>query len=195
MSCQPSREEYEINPNLIFAINEKLDPFNDGKARKLCQYHIIRDYNNAYSVPKEKNYIFKPALLQESSWLNAVFAVFLTAIIEVLLILIFLRMVSISNLAYHKKNINQLLSFHYSSIKKKALIMFEIILTLALAFFIYMTVFREITMKAYCKKITAIQLYNFRQAIRQNGANQEVEENEQVGHFLRKLNQKCVDHE
>lgn len=75
--CHQSNTKYETSPNLIFAVDEKLDPFNDKKARKLCQYQIIKDYGDTYATPGQINYTFLPALRQESSWLQAAFAFFI----------------------------------------------------------------------------------------------------------------------
>ena len=68
---------FEIGPNFIFAFENKLDPVNDAKARKLCQYKIISDYSNVYETPKNTNYKFYPVLKQESSWANAIFIFFI----------------------------------------------------------------------------------------------------------------------
>ena len=79
--CQQSKISYETSPNFIFALDKNLDPFNDVKARKLCGLSIIKDYDNVYPAPKEKNYIFLPAIQPESSWFNALFGSILTFII------------------------------------------------------------------------------------------------------------------
>ncbi|OGK22183.1 hypothetical protein A2866_03430 [Candidatus Roizmanbacteria bacterium RIFCSPHIGHO2_01_FULL_39_8] len=75
--CHTNQVRYETSPNLIYAIETKLDSFNDAKARKLCTYHIISDYINMYKVPKEVNYTFLPDKRTESGWLNALFGGFL----------------------------------------------------------------------------------------------------------------------
>ncbi|MBI2641193.1 hypothetical protein HYW87_01190 [Candidatus Roizmanbacteria bacterium] len=76
--CNKDKIRYELGPNVIFAIDKKLDPFNDAKARKLCEHQIIRDYINSYPVPEKINYTFLPQKLQESSWLGALFSAILT---------------------------------------------------------------------------------------------------------------------
>lgn len=75
--CNKDQKSYEISPNLIYSVDQKLDPGNDKKARKLCEYQIISDYTDVYKAPMEKNYIFAHSMEQESSWPNAVFAAFL----------------------------------------------------------------------------------------------------------------------
>lgn len=76
---------YYIGPNLVFSFNARIDSYNDKKARKVCEYGIIRDYNDTFKTP-EMNYTFVPAYTQESSWLNAVFAAFLTIVTGTILI-------------------------------------------------------------------------------------------------------------
>lgn len=76
--CKSDNVRYELGPNYIFAVGEQLDPFNDAKARKLCEHKIIRDYNHSYPTPEKQNYTFLPAKFQDSSWLNAIFAFLIT---------------------------------------------------------------------------------------------------------------------
>lgn len=73
LMCQGNNVPYETSPNMIFLIDKKLDKLNDSKARKLCQYHIIRDYNNTFETPHTLNYTLLPAESIESSWLSDIF--------------------------------------------------------------------------------------------------------------------------
>ena len=81
ISCFSDGRRYETSPNYIFALDDKLDSFNDIKARKLCEYKIISDYNNTYSTPASVNYEFLPVVFQDSSWLNVIFVFLLTFVI------------------------------------------------------------------------------------------------------------------
>ncbi len=65
---------FETGPNSIFSLESRLDPVNDKKARKLCQYKIIRDYGDTYKASSQINYRFYPDIKNESSWINAVLA-------------------------------------------------------------------------------------------------------------------------
>ena len=84
--CRTDNAHYETSPNLIFLIDEHLDKLNDVKARKLCQYHIIRDYNNTYESPTHINYTLLPAIAYESSWINDIFVCLVTFFIGASLI-------------------------------------------------------------------------------------------------------------
>lgn len=68
---------FDLASNYIFALEEKLDDSNDKKARKLCDYKIIRDYIDSYKAPNTINYTFYPVIKQESSYLNALFVALL----------------------------------------------------------------------------------------------------------------------
>ena len=78
ISCFNDGKKYEASPNYIFALDTKLDSFNDIKARKLCEHKIISDYINSYSTPAIVNYQFLPAVTEDSSWLNVAFVFLLT---------------------------------------------------------------------------------------------------------------------
>ena len=67
------KTRFEIGPNSIFALDNKLDKVNDQKARKLCQYKIIRDYGNIYQPVDNINYLFYPVMVEESSLITALF--------------------------------------------------------------------------------------------------------------------------
>lgn len=70
--CVESGASFDIGPNFIYTLEDKLDSFNDQKARKLCQYNIIRDYGNTYQTPDKVNYQFKPVYTKDSSWGDAI---------------------------------------------------------------------------------------------------------------------------
>lgn len=63
---------YDIGPNYIFTLGNKLDAFNDRAARELCAYSVIRDYGNYYKTPPDVNYQFLPVYIKESSWGDAI---------------------------------------------------------------------------------------------------------------------------
>ncbi|OGK08677.1 hypothetical protein A2767_01250 [Candidatus Roizmanbacteria bacterium RIFCSPHIGHO2_01_FULL_35_10] len=76
--CSKNKARFEIGPNLIYTFNQSLDNFNDKKARKLCEYGLIKDYSDSLKTPPEKNYNFYPVYITESSWLDAIFLGFIT---------------------------------------------------------------------------------------------------------------------
>lgn len=62
---------FDAGPNYIYTFEQRLDSFNDEKARKLCEFGIIRDYHNVYKTPLSQNYDFKPIYRSVSSWGDA----------------------------------------------------------------------------------------------------------------------------
>lgn len=77
---------YIIGPNLVYSFSGKLDNFNDKKARKVCEYGVIRDYGDTFKTPLKINYTFYPITSQESSWLQSCFAFLLSMIFGTILI-------------------------------------------------------------------------------------------------------------
>ena len=83
--CQ-NNNKFFIGPNLVFTFTGLLDSYNDKKARKLCEYGLIRDYADTLKTPPAVNYDFTPVYSQESSWSNAAFAFFLAFSLGAILI-------------------------------------------------------------------------------------------------------------
>lgn len=171
---------YETSPNLIFALDTKLDSFNDSKARKLCAYHIISDYINMYQTPKEQNYMFLPAKLQDSSWLNAVFVGFVVFALGFLCIERIWKW-------------NLFLIFLHD-MKKLSYLIFPIVI-MAFGFLLYFLLMRHPAAKLYCQRQVDYKLHNFRQSVRRNGAPENIEENTAVKKFLKSLYDDCLKHE
>ena len=47
----------------------------------------------------------------------------------------------------------------------------------------------------YCKKQVDLKIYNFRQTVRKNGADELVEENADIQKFLKNIYNECLQHE
>src|SRR3989338_10998377 len=100
---------YFIGPNLVYSFDGRIDAYNDKKARKVCEYGIIRDYGDNFKTPS-LNYNFNPVYSQESSWSNAAFAFFLAFSLGAVLIEANFKTVSLLFLA--KKQIHEFRSCH-----------------------------------------------------------------------------------
>lgn len=68
ITCQKNNASYKLGPNLIFALDEKLDSLTDKNIRKLCEYAILNDYQDTYKTPTKINYHLELAYQQEGSW-------------------------------------------------------------------------------------------------------------------------------
>lgn len=161
---------YEASPNFIFALDKTLDPFNDKKARKLCQFKIISDYNDIYQTPKAVNYTFVPKNEEESSWPNALFA-------SILLFLIgyyFLK--SVTKLTFKNLVHNRIL----------------FLVANLVALLIYILFLHKPVMRLYCHNQVTTKLYYFHQSIKKNGASERLEDNDHISTFAQSLYEKCL---
>lgn len=70
--CNKDGRKFDIGPNYIYSFTNKLDSFNDAKARKLCEYGLIKDYHNSLETPTNLNYQFHPVYTTDSHWLRAI---------------------------------------------------------------------------------------------------------------------------
>ena len=108
--CFKDGISYETSPNLIFAIDTKLDSFNDAKARKLCEHKIISDYINSYSTPPKINYEFLPALSEKSSWPAALFVFLLTFLAGSFVVEVFAKLLGFKSSYFGKKFLDTFIS-------------------------------------------------------------------------------------
>lgn len=73
ITCDKTGAKFDIGPNYVYTLENKLDLYNDKKTRKLCEYGIIRDYTDTRQTPLFKNYHFTPVWVTQSSWIDAFF--------------------------------------------------------------------------------------------------------------------------
>ena len=84
--CNKSKLNFEIGPNFIYTFNGILDEFNDQKAKKLCEYGLIKDYADTLKTPAIQNYAFYPLYTVDSSWIDALVISFITFLAGVIMI-------------------------------------------------------------------------------------------------------------
>lgn len=168
--CNKNNASFEIGPNYIYTFGNKLDQFNDEKARKLCEYSIIRDYGNTYKTPAEINYSFIPSYVKNSSWGDALlvsFAGFLIGsfIIETL------------NLFLNKKHVINITYIVVSFLP-------------ALIFFFFFL--KNIAVKINCKRQIAQKVVNFRNSAFKSGVIPIPEEDKHINLIIKPLYEKCL---
>ena len=161
--CSNNHQIFDSGPNFIYTINNKLDAFNDAKARKLCRYIIIYDYNNVYETPKEKNYNFVPVYLTESSWPNAIF---------ISLVIFFAGAWMIETLL--------------GKVKLKLII----ILALAAGALFYLVFSNNYVNQVYCRRKIDTKVYYYRQSVRKYSA-AETYENSDIASLVSALYKSC----
>lgn len=187
--CFKDGRKYETSPNYIFALDTKLDSFNDIKARKLCEHQIIRDYINSYPTPPVLNYEFLPAKAEDSSWMNVFFVFLLSFFAGTALIELSGRL-----LKYKINPFKQIAPSFFQEFSrfmqvKNILLVF---ITILLAGFFYRFILQKESLELYCRKQTDLKLYKFRQAVTKNGADKKLEENEEVKKFITGLFNGCL---
>lgn len=166
--CNKSGQSFESGWNFIYTFADKLDSFNDTKARKLCEFNIIKDYSNTYKTPVEVNYRFEPKFIQESSWADAFFMFFTSLIIGGIIIKVF-----------------RLLT---SSVKL-------VLLSFVIAPLIFFFIFRKPAATIFCKRQIARKVNNFKRIIFKYGIFPIPEEDRHIKEFLPNLYQKCLKNE
>ncbi len=137
--CNKNSQAFDIGPNYIYTFDDKLDSFNDIKARKLCEFGIIRDYGNMYKASNKVNYSFKPLYAVESSWSVALFLSIVVLTVGTIVV----------------RPLQKLITHHLLVILLSGVIF---------AIFLY-----KPTQAAFCLKKTAKKVMNFRNAAFKNG--------------------------
>ncbi|OGK16198.1 hypothetical protein A2774_04965 [Candidatus Roizmanbacteria bacterium RIFCSPHIGHO2_01_FULL_39_12c] len=131
--CHKNNIAYNLGPNLIIALNDKLDPVTDSKIKKLCEYSIINDTNNIYQIPDSPNYSVSAVYKQAGSWTDAI----------LLGITVFILLYVIFNGAVQFKFTTYLFAFPLS----------------LLIFIIFLL---NVAKQIYCQRLTGSTLNNFR---------------------------------
>lgn len=85
ITCTNNGASFEIGPNFIYILGDRIDEFNDIKARKLCAYGMVKDYGNTLVNPEKANYTLKPVYAQDQAWTATIFLGVVAYIIQVFL--------------------------------------------------------------------------------------------------------------
>lgn len=166
--CQ-SGAVFTIGPNYIYSLDDKLDRFNDDKARKLCQFNTIRDYNNTYQVPKIINYQFNPVSWQNSNWGDAVLVASTVILIGWFALGFFL-----------KDDYKKYLSYRF------------IFLCLLFSCLIFLVFLKKPVAKLYCQRQSAEKVVNFRNSAFKYGVISIPLEDKHIKDSLAGINDKCL---
>ena len=166
---------YFIGPNLVYSFDGRIDAYNDKKARKVCEYGIIRDYGDTFKTPS-LNYNFNPVYSQESSWSNAAFAFFLAFSLGAVLIEANFKTVSL--LVLIKKKIPQFILLIFFSIMAGG-ILFNVLM-------------KKPAAEIFCQKKVNTMILNFKLSV--NFTSQS-EEEKYVNGLMQKLYEQCLRQE
>ncbi len=82
--CTKNGSKYEIGPNFIYVLGNKIDKFNDIKARKLCEYGLVKDYSGSLKIPENVNYSLEIVKTKDSSWIDAILSGIVIFFLEII---------------------------------------------------------------------------------------------------------------
>ena len=183
--CNKDGQTFELGWNFIYTFSDKLDSFNDTKARKLCEYKIIKDYSNTYQTPAIRNYDFRPKYIQESSWPEAIFMFFAMLIFGALII----------ELTNNTLKVRKSSSTHPEGEKITKISLPSFLLFFTSIFFaslLFFFLFKKPAAMIYCKRQVARKVNNFKRIIFKYGIIPIPEEDEHIKSILPDLYESCL---
>ncbi|OGK22180.1 hypothetical protein A2866_03415 [Candidatus Roizmanbacteria bacterium RIFCSPHIGHO2_01_FULL_39_8] len=169
---------FEIGPNFIYTFTDKIDSFNDAKARKICAYNIIRDYGNAYKTPQSSNYGFKPVYIKNSSWGDA----WLILVATFLLGSIFIQ--GIKRVFFESTKDPLFTEFFKWN--------FFAVVFIFLGIILFLIVIRKPARHIHCQLQIAQKVVNFRNSAFQGGIIPIPEENAHINSSIKTLYETCI---
>lgn len=175
---------YQAGSNFIFSTDGKLDPFNDKKARKICDYSIIADYQDVYTTSKSVNYNFSPVNQQESNWIQAGI-VFLMILCIGWLVIESLK--KIIYLIIFRRSLNY--SYHFQLSKNK---LFALLLFLTISLVIFILFLKKPSTQLYCLRKTMLQVDDFKRAANKSGRLLHITEQEYIKKVRSILYTRCI---
>lgn len=173
--------QYEIGWNFIYTFNDKLDDFNDVKARKVCEYGAIKDYGNTLKAPEAINYKLQPVYIQESSWADAIFMFFVTLIFG----------------AITTETFRSIYFIHIKKAKppespNKLYLKIYLALLLFLVPTIFFVIIKKPAQVVFCKRQVARKVNNFKRVIFKYGIVPIPEEDKHIKSILNPLYESCL---
>jgi hypothetical protein len=170
--CDKDNYQVDAGWNLVYTFDQQLDRFNDIKARKICEYNVIKDYTDVYKPPSKINYRFIPQYIQESSWKDALIIFFAPLFLGAIII----------EVAY---------AVLYKSILTNQI---PIILLSALFGFIlfFFVLKKPVATKIFCYRQVARKVNNFKRVIFKFGIFPIPEEEKYIKEVVPGIYQKCL---
>ncbi len=183
--CNKNGAPFEIGWNFVYSFERKLDDWNDIKARKLCEYNLIKDYGNTLKTPAEINYRFEPKYIIESSWADAIFMFFATFIFAVIAI-------EAIRILYFTFFLKKQAPTHTLDKKKVAIF---ILMALVLVPLLFFTLIKKPSAVVFCQRQIARKVNNFKRIIFRYGIFPIPEEDQHINSVIKPLYEKCLENE
>lgn len=172
--CDKNSAQFDTGWNFVYTFNQQLDQFNDKKARKMCEYNVIKDYADTLKTPPAVNYRFVPQFTHESNWTDALIMFFAPLILGTIFI-------------EAARNV-----LHKSLLIHQALI---ILLSALLGFFLFFVVLKKPAAEIFCARQVARKVNNFKRVVFKFGVFPIPEENSYIQSILPDLYQNCLKNE
>lgn len=166
--CDKNGQSFEAGWNFIYTFTDRLDTFNDEKARKLCEFNIIKDYSHFYKNPLKTNYRFEPKLIQESSWPDAILIFFAVIVLGTTVI---------------------------GRFSKRVFILKYVILSAAIGLMLFFLVFKKPSAVIFCQRQIARKVNNFKRVIFKYNIFPIPEEDQHIESILPNIYQNCLKKE
>lgn len=173
--CKKNYASFETGWNFIYTFDQTLDPFNDAKARKICEHNAIKDYGNTLKTPSEINYRFEPKYIQESSWLDAIFMASAILIIGIIFIEFVKAKFDTSTNLMRRHEFRKYLS-----------------LTTFIAIGLFFLFMYKPSVSIFCKRQVARKINNFKRVIFKYGVIPIPEEDKHISSLITPLYKKCL---
>ncbi len=166
--CNKNNVALDMGWNFIYTFEDKLDSFNDVKARKLCEFNSIKDYANFYKTPSDVNYHFEAKYTQDSSWTDTLLVFNAALFLGILIVRALLR-----------RNLD---------LKYLAL-------SLIIAPFIFFFLLRKPSAVFFCQRQVARKVNNFKRVIFRYNIFPIPEEEQHIRSVLPQIYKNCLKHE
>lgn len=174
--CDKNGAAFDIGPNYVYAFGQTLDDFNDKKARKLCEYNIIRDYGDLYRIPDAVNYKFKPVFAKDSSWADAT-VIFVTSFLAGSLVIEIIKKIARMLSRATPKNF----------FRPKYFLLLTLFTSLSFILFV-----RKPATKILCFRQFAQEVVNFRTAAFKYGVYRIPEEDKHIESLFKPVYNQCL---
>ena len=176
--CNKNSASFESGWNFVYAFDAKLDEFNDIKARKMCEYNLVKDYDNTVKTPPEVNYRFEPNYIKESSWADTIFMASATLIFG----FIFIEFVKLK------------FTTHTSLVRSHQIGKFILLATIFACGLFYFFLYKPAA-SIFCKRQIARKVNNFKRVIFKYGIFPIPEEDAHIKSLTPGLYQRCLANE
>jgi hypothetical protein len=168
--CEKNNLSYEFGLNLIFAIDNKLDPQADKNIRKLCEYSIINDFQDTYKTPSRVNYFVDMINETDGSWGD-------TLLVSLAILSLSIIFVEICKNRFAKE--------------QKTTISIKFIIFGA-GVIIFLLLLKNPSQKLFCNRVMASNLANFKKSAYGYGLQRLQLEEPHIQSFIQEVYLKCL---